>query len=146
MHYRGIGTRSEGRRTPNHLRSNSYRTCSELYFDNLYLRAACQPKTVAPSVALKSQITNCNNLDKTSGDYVQLKPKHEMKFNMKRQILLAITESYSSDTISVKEGDVVSLLAFRDKDNELVSNPWYFIRNQEGYEGYIPSSITNEFL
>jgi hypothetical protein len=142
------GTRSEGRRTPKLRRSN--RSCSEKYLDSLYLQAASTPKTVDHSYAQlkptnKCKLTNYNNFDKINGDYVQLKHNHE-KVNIKRQILLAITENYSSDMIQVKEGDVVSLLACKEYQEKGSLRQWYFIRNREGFEGYIPAAITDEFL
>lgn len=76
---------------------------------------------------------------------MQLKHNHE-KVNIKRQILLAITENYSSDMIQVKEGDVVSFLACKEYQEKGTVRQWYFIRNREGFEGYIPASITDEFL
>lgn len=142
------GSQSEGRRTPKLRRSD--RSCSEKHLDSLYLRAASQPKILDHSYAQlkptnKCKIMNFNNFDKVNGDYVQLKHNHEkVNFNTKlRQVLLAVTDNYSSDTIQVKEGDIVSLLACKEyQDN----HQWCFIRNREGYEGYIPKSITNEFL
>lgn len=101
------GTRSEGRQTPKLRKSN--RTCSEKHLDSLYLRAASQPKIIDHSYAQlkptdKCKLTNFNNFDKINGDYVQLKYNEE-KFNFssnpKRQVLLAITENYSSDMIQV---------------------------------------------
>lgn len=76
---------------------------------------------------------------------MQLKHNHE-KVNIKRQILLAVTENYSSDTVEVKEGEVVSLLACKEYQEKGGIRQWYFIRNREGTEGYIPASITDEFL
>lgn len=104
--FRGGGTKSEGRQTPKLKKSN--RTCSEKHLDSLYLRAS-QPKIIDQSYAQlkptdKCKSTNFNNFDKINGDYVQLKYNEE-KFNLstntKRQILLAITENYTSDTIQV---------------------------------------------
>lgn len=144
------GTRSEGRRTPKLKRSS--RSCSEKYLDNLYLRAASQPKVVDHSYAQlkptnKCKLTNFNNFDKVNGDYVQLKHNHEkVNLTTKRQVLLAITGNYSSDIIQVKEGDVVSLLACKEYQDAGAIRLWYFIRNREGLEGYIPSEITDEFL
>jgi Variant SH3 domain len=143
------GTRSEGRRTPKLRRNN--RSCSEKYLDSLYLRAAGQPKTVDHAYAQlkptnKCKLTNFNNFDKV-GDYVQLKHNHEkINFSTKRQILLAVTENYASDLITVKEGDVVSLLACKEYQDKDSTRQWYFIRDRNGLEGYIPSSITDEFL
>lgn len=144
------GTRSEGRRTPKLKRSN--RSCSEKYLDSLYLRAASQPKVVDHSYAQlkptnKCKLTNYNNFDKLNGDYVQLKHNHDKVSVMtKRQVLLAVTENYSSDVMQVKEGDVVSLLACKEYQDKGSIRLWYFIRNREGLEGYIPSTITDEFL
>lgn len=119
----------------------------------MYLRAASQPKTIDHSYAQlkptnKCTLTNYNNFDKLNGDYVQLKHNHD-KVNLitRRQVLLAITENYSSDFIQLKEGDVVSLLACKEyKDKDSVNQTWYFIRNRDGFECYIPSRITDEFL
>jgi hypothetical protein len=143
------GTRSEGRRTPK-LRRSSSRSCSEKHLDSLYLRAASTPKVVDHAYAQlkptnKCNLTNFNNFDKINGDYVQLKHNHE-KVNVKRQILLAITENYSSDMIQVKEGDVVSFLACKEYQEKGAVRQWYFIRNREGFEGYVPATITDEFL
>lgn len=144
------GTRSEGRRTPKLKRSD--RSCSEKYLDSLYLRAASQPKTVDHSYAQlkptnKCKLTNFNNFDKVNGDYVQLKHNHEkVSLSTKRQVLLAITENYASDVIQVKEGDVVSLLACKEYQDKGSIRSWYFVRNREGFEGYVPQTITDEFL
>lgn len=144
------GTRSEGRRTPKLRRSN--RSCSEKYLDSLYLRAASQPKVVDHSYAQlkptnKCKLTNFNNFDKANGDYVQLKHAQEkMNLTQRRQVLLAVTENYSSEMIQVKEGDVVSLLACKEYQDKDSLRQWYYIRNQKGSEGYVPSSITDEFL
>lgn len=116
------------------------------------MRAASQPKTVDHSYAQlkptnKCKITNFNNFDKVNGDYVQLKHNHEkVNLSSKRQVLLAITANYSSDVIQVKEGDVVSLLACKEYQDKGSIRSWYFVRNREGLEGYVPSNITDEFL
>lgn len=144
-------SKSEGRRTPKLRRSD--RSCSEKYLDNLYLRAASQPKIVDHAYAQlkptnKCNLTNFNNFDKINGDYVQLKHSHEkVNLNAKlRQVLLAVTENYSSDIIDVNEGDIVSLLACKEYDDKGTVRQWCFVRTREGFEGYIPKSITNEFL
>lgn len=96
-------------------------------------------------------MTNFNNFDKINGDYVQLKHNQE-KLNLnanincirssKRQMLLAITDDFKSDLATVKKGDVVKLLACKEYEDKV----WYFIKNREGFECYIPSEITSEFL
>lgn len=144
------GTRSEGRQTPK-LRRTS-RSCSEKYLDSLYLRAASQPKVIDHSYAQlkptnKCKLTNGNNFDKEMGDYLQLKHNYDkVNINTRRQVLLAITENFTSDLIQVKEGDVVSLLAYKEYPDKGSIRQWYFVRNREGFEGYIPSRIADEFL
>lgn len=163
MHLLGTGSKSEGRRTPKLKRTN--RSCSEKNLDSLYLRAASQPKLVDPSYAqLKptSKINNFNNLDKQGGDYVLLKHQKTKsitttsnssnnsgsKFSLTqtqsiRQTLLAITEDYSSESVSVRKGDVVSLLACKEYQEKGSANyrQWFFIRSREGTEGYIPAEV-----
>lgn len=145
-------SRSEGKRTPKLRRSD--RSCSEKYLDNLYLRAASQPTKIADhsyaqlKPTNKCNLTNFNNFDKVNGDYVQLKHSYEkVNFNNKiRQVLLAVTENYSSDLIQVNEGDIVSLLAYKEYEDQGKVRQWCFVRTREGFEGYIPRIITNEFL
>lgn len=65
-----------------------------------------------------------------------------------RQTLLAINENYSSDTLQVKKGDVVSLLAckeYPEKDSGNFSQ-WFYIKNQANQESWIPTNIADEFL
>ena len=115
-------------------------------------RAASHPKTIDHACAqlkptIKCKLTNFNNFDKVNGDYVQLKHSQEkINFSTKRQILLAITENYALDMITVKEGVLVSLLACKECQDKDSISQWYFIRSREGFEGYIPSTITDEFL
>lgn len=133
------------------INNGTVRSCSEKYLDSLYLLAS-QPKKItdhATYAQLKPtnqfKITNSNNFDKVNGDYVQLKQQHQEKLNVtstKRQVLLAIVDDYKSDTISVKKGDVVKMLACKEYEDKM----WYFIKNREGLESYIPSEIGSEFL
>lgn len=163
---RGSGTRSEGRRTPKLKRTN--RSCSEKNLDSLYLRAASQPKLVDPSYAQlkptnKCKTSNYNNLEKAVGDYVLLKHQKGKSIttnsnsstnssNLKvslgqtqsiRQTLLAITDDYNGEAVSVRKGDVVSLLACKEYQEKGSANhrQWFFIRNRDGNEGYIPSEV-----
>ncbi len=117
-------------------RARSECSCSEKYLDNLYLLASQSPKITDQSNYAKLKpvnrykISNLNN-----GDYVQLK-------QTQRQVLLAITEDFNSDVLSVKKGDVVKMLACKEYEDKV----WYFVRNEEGFESYIPSNIASEFL
>jgi hypothetical protein len=163
------GTRSECGRTPKMRRSNNgtVRSCSEKYLDSLYLLAEATKGSDCSTYAQlkpinRCKVTNFNNFDKQNGDYallnkingdydyVQLKQQtqdtiYQEKLNVtstKRQILLAITDDYSSDEIKVKKGDVVKMLACKEHEDKI----WYFIRNREGSEAYIPSTVGSEFL
>lgn len=145
------GTRSEcGRRTPKMRKSVSGRSCSEKYLDSLYLLAS-QPKIIENSYAQlkptnRCKVTNFNNFDKINGDYVQLKHYQEKKlespYSTKRQMLLAITNDFMSEHVSLKKGDFVKLLACKEYEDKM----FYFVKNSEGFECYIPSDIASEFL
>ncbi|KAL9701823.1 hypothetical protein quinque_005264 [Culex quinquefasciatus] len=58
-----------------------------------------------------------------------------------RQTLLAITDSYSSEAVSVQKGDVVTLLACKEYQEKGLKNykQWFFVRTRDGHEGYIPA-------
>ncbi|XP_040151630.1 uncharacterized protein LOC120893675 isoform X1 [Anopheles arabiensis] len=58
-----------------------------------------------------------------------------------RQTLLAITENYCSDAVSVHKGDVVTLLACKEYQEKGLKNykQWFFVRTRDGHEGYIPA-------
>lgn len=148
------GTRSECGRTPKMKRTNNgtIRTCSEKNLDSLYLLAS-QPAKIADHSTYaqlkptnRCKVSNFNKFDKLNGDYVQLKQQYDEKLNItatrQRQVLLAITDDYNNDLIKVKRGDVVKMLACKEYED----NIFYFIRNREGVESYIPSQIASEFL
>lgn len=58
-----------------------------------------------------------------------------------RQTLLAITDNYCSDSVSVQKGDVVTLLACKEYQEKGLKNfkQWFFVRTRDGHEGYIPA-------
>lgn len=59
-----------------------------------------------------------------------------------RQTLLAVHMDFESTAISVRKGDVVTLLAckeYRDK-NAKVTN-WFYVKNRNGAEGFIPAEV-----
>lgn len=128
-------------------KNTANRSCSEKYLDSLYLLAS-QPKINENSYAQlkasdQSKVVVANNLN---GDYDYVQLKHQEKStnfsSSKRQMLLAITDDFMSDVVSVKKGDVVKLLACKEYEDKL----WYFVKNREGCECYIPSEIASEFL
>ncbi|XP_058123879.1 uncharacterized protein LOC131281653 [Anopheles ziemanni] len=58
-----------------------------------------------------------------------------------RQTLLAITDNYCSEAVSVHKGDVVTLLACKEYQEKGLKNykQWFFVRTRDGHEGYIPA-------
>lgn len=156
------GTRSEGARTPRLRRTT--KQCGEKNVDLLYLRAASQPKLQEKSYAqLKSTSKMCKSMtsssDKPTDDYVLLqhkKPPIYPQNNIKsvtnarfngtrslRQTLLAVTENFVSTAISVKKGDVVTLLACKQIQDKRLQQPiqWFFVRSRDGQEGFIPAEV-----
>lgn len=153
------GTRSEGARTPR-LRRTS-KQCGEKNVDLLYLRAASQPKLQEKSYAqLKSTSKMCkSSSEKATDDYVLLqhkKPPMYPQNNIKttgntrfngtkslRQTLLAVTENFVSTAISVKKGDVVTLLACKQIQDKRLQHTiqWFFVRSRDGQEGFIPAEV-----
>lgn len=159
------GTRSEGARTPR-LRRTS-KQCGEKNVDLLYLRAASQPKLQEKSYAqlksttkmCKSMITSSEHAPKPNDDYVLLQhkkppiyPQNNVKSNGNarfngtrslRQTLLAVTENFVSAAISVKKGDVVTLLACKQIQDKRLQQPiqWFFVRSRDGQEGFIPAEV-----
>lgn len=152
------GTRSEGARTPR-LRRTA-KQCGEKNVDLLYLRAASQPKLQEKSYAqLKSTSKMCKSMEKPNDDYVLLqhkkppiypqnisKPASTTRFNgtrSLRQTLLAVTENFVSTAISVKKGDVVTLLACKQIQDKRLQQPiqWFFVRSRDGQEGFIPAEV-----
>lgn len=160
------GTRSEGARTPRLRRTP--KQCGEKNVDLLYLRAASQPKLTEKSYAqlkstskmCKSMITPSEHVPKPNDDYVLLqhkKPPIYPQSNIKpttintrltgtrslRQTLLAVTENFVSTSISVKKGDVVTLLACKQIQDKRLQQPiqWFFVRSRDGQEGFIPAEV-----
>jgi DNA-binding GntR family transcriptional regulator len=149
-----LRTRSEGRRTPRLKRNN--RACSEKNLDTLYLKAASQPKHVeyAQLKPTNKLQVNMDYLTKATSDYVILQKLRTPKPNYLestaieqqtsiRQTLVAITEDYKSDQLSVVKGDVVTLVACKSyqQKGSIDYQQWFFIRNRDGTEGYIPAKV-----
>ncbi|KAG4078658.1 hypothetical protein HA402_015248 [Bradysia odoriphaga] len=155
------GTRSEGARTPRLRRTT--KQCGEKNFDLLYLRAASQPKLQEKSYAqLKSTSKMCKSTtassEKPNDDYVLLQHKKPPMYPQNgikpiintrnstrslRQTLLAVTENFVSTAISVKKGDVVTLLACKQIQDKRLQQPiqWFFVRSRDGQEGFIPAEV-----
>lgn len=152
------GTRSEGARTPRLRRT--VKQCGEKNVDLLYLRAASQPKLQEKSYAqLKSTSKMCKSVEKPNDDYVLLQHKKPPMYPQNvskptstarssatrslRQTLLAVTENFVSTAISVKKGDVVTLLACKQIQDKRLQQPiqWFFVRSRDGQEGFIPAEV-----
>ncbi|KAJ6643724.1 hypothetical protein Bhyg_08689, partial [Pseudolycoriella hygida] len=131
------GTRSEGARTPRLRRTP--KQCGEKNVDLLYLRAASQPKLQEKSYAqlkptskmCKSAIPPTDHAPKPNDDYVLLQHKKPPMYPQKSQ------------AISVKKGDVVTLLACKQIQDKRLQQPiqWFFVRSRDGQEGFIPAEV-----
>ena len=147
------GTRSEGARTP---RMHRNKSCGERNVDVLYLRAASQPKLTEKSYAQlrttsklgKSLVnTDDTSIKSTNNEYPLLQPSKQLQKQqqsmLKRQTLLAITDNFSSGTVAVKKGDVVTLLACKQVIDKRFAQPiqWFYVRCRNGSEGYIPAEV-----
>lgn len=64
-----------------------------------------------------------------------------------RQTLLAITDNYDSESVSVKKGDVVILIACKESRTPTKTQQWFYIRTRDNSIGFIPAEIAgNGFL
>lgn len=142
------GSRSEGTRTPRLKRST--KVCNEKNVDTLYLRAASQTKLADKTYAhIKSTGKSTFKINSSSNDeYLSLKPKLKSQrmegdetCKSLRQTLLAINDNYVSDSISVNNGDVVTLLGCRETKYAGTVKQWFYIKCRNGNEGYIPAVV-----
>lgn len=123
----GRTARSEGARTPN---------CSEKNVDSLYLKAAAShPK-----------------LDRIYAQVIKRKDSDEAKVipprspsPLIRETLLAVQMNYKSSAVTVRKGDVVTLLALQAseiRDNHSrAPRQWFYIRTRNGIEAFIPAEV-----
>uniref|UniRef100_A0A1B0DBV3 SH3 domain-containing protein n=1 Tax=Phlebotomus papatasi TaxID=29031 RepID=A0A1B0DBV3_PHLPP len=141
------GTRSEGARTPRSRRSKS---CGEKQVDALFLRATSQPKLHEKPAPLKiSPLLCAPKATNIHDEYVSLLPKPrrgptlgQIKSPLLlRETLLAVRENYMSDSVSVRKGDVVTLLACKEYRDKNSCRQWFFVKTREGGEGYIPAEV-----
>lgn len=78
----------------------------------------------------------------TTGSSLTIASTKSSRTQQLRQTLLAITDNFTSTSIVVKKGDVVTLLAchqVNDKRNQPMQ--WFYVRARDGTEGYIPASV-----
>lgn len=140
------GTRSEGARTPRSRRSKS---CGEKQVDALFLRATSQPKLHEKPAPLKISPLLCAPKANIHDEYVSLLPKPrrgptlgQIKSPLLlRETLLAVRENYMSDSVNVRKGDVVTLLACKEYRDKNSCHQWFFVKTREGGEGYIPAEV-----
>lgn len=121
----GRTARSEGARTPN---------CSEKNVDTLYLKAAAShPK-----------------LDRIYAQVIKRKDSDEAKVipprspsPLIRETLLAVQMNYKSSAVSVRKGDVVTLLACKEirDHHSRAARQWFYIRTRNGIEAFIPAEV-----
>ncbi|XP_059619250.1 uncharacterized protein LOC132263484 [Phlebotomus argentipes] len=135
------GTRSEGARTPRSKRSKS---CGEKQVDALFLRATSQPKLYEKPAPVK---ITCIPKPNIHDEYVSLLPKpRRAPLAIKsplllRETLLAVRENYMSESVNVRKGDVVTLLACKEYRDKNSCRQWFFVKTRDGGEGYIPAEV-----
>uniref|UniRef100_A0A1B0CPU7 SH3 domain-containing protein n=2 Tax=Lutzomyia longipalpis TaxID=7200 RepID=A0A1B0CPU7_LUTLO len=140
------GTRSEGARTPRSRRSKS---CGEKQVDALFLRATSQPKLYEKPAPVRISPYSCGAPKPNLHDeYVSLlpKPRRGAPLGIKsplllRETLLAVRENYMSESVSVRKGDVVTLLACKEYRDKNSCRQWFFVKTRDGGEGYIPAEV-----
>lgn len=135
------GTKSEcGRpnKTKYKVFSDSVSMCGERSFDKLYLKAALScPKL--------REICDDKNHNYSKNNSVHHSRRRLNSKVTQRHTLLIVEENYEGscgiNSLPVKKGDVVILL--QEKDSEVgLNNEWFYVRNTDGIEGFIPASIT----
>lgn len=79
----------------------------------------------------------------TTGSSLTIASTKSSRTQQLRQTLLAITENFTSTSIVVKKGDVVTLLACHQVNDKRLNQPmqWFYVRARDGTEGYIPASV-----
>jgi hypothetical protein len=134
------GTQSEGRRTPkvrrNHRSSSFYATGEKLLVkevDSLYLKATYHTKIDHGYAQLKPTNKCISNNETKTYD----------KNEVKKLLLVVITENYSTNEIQVNKGDIVSVITCQ---TDTLNRLWYKVKGRDGIEGKIPASIVDEFL
>lgn len=127
-HLRGR-TRSECRYQGSKTQKRSKNTkslCGEEEFDKLYLKTK----------SIEDIRTRKNT------DYKEKKRSNAK--NVSRHILLVINKDYEGDflnnTISVNQGDVVILIQGDSLETD-VDSEWFYIRKNDGKQGFIPADI-----
>lgn len=142
------GSKSEcGRGRSNHMFSDTMSTYSEKTFDKLYLKATTNSVKSKQSCDTTSKHNttskNDNNYNKCTKKKQSYKESNNMSF-MTRQTLMVIESDFegvqSVNTLSVKKGDVVVLLQGDNVEAD-VDCEWFYVRNKNGSEGFIPASI-----
>lgn len=124
--------RSEGARTPN---------CSEKNVDTLYLKAAASQSNLNRTYSQVQRQSPRTDRDRGSSTKSTNTPPGSSP--LIRETLLAVQINYKSSAVSVKKGDVVTLLACKEiRDNHSKTpRQWFYIRTRNGTEAFIPAEV-----
>lgn len=153
------GTRSEGARTPrpkkyhHQPKPTTQYSYGEQNFDKLYLRTASQPKLAEKAYAQLRTIQMCTEqrealklqqLQTQQQQQQQQQNKEKTAIHHKRfskglrQTLVAITNNYTSENLTVQKGDIVTLVECREaKDHK----QWFYVKTRDDREGFIPAEV-----
>lgn len=148
------GTKSEcGRTRPKQkFYTDSMSAYGERTFDKLYLKATscsklkdlCDDSSVMSSITSKTNDFNLKNkysIRKKKQKYND--SKNHVRY-VSRHTLLVVEKDYEGskiiNTLSVRKGDVVILVQGGGIEAD-VDSEWFYVRNKDGAEGFIPASI-----
>ncbi|XP_026757794.3 uncharacterized protein LOC113517338 [Galleria mellonella] len=114
-------TRSECQYRPR-IEKKLKNSCAEKDFDSLYLRT----KSV------------CSNIDRVA------EKENIKELTVKRQTLLVVTSDFKGSdlnkTLSVKQGDVVTLVQGKGVETDMDAD-WFYVTKRDGSHGFIPAVI-----
>lgn len=100
-----------------------------------------------PHRPLPTELINNNNSNNNNNNTINIINNNIPPPKPMRQTLLAITDNYDSESVSVKKGDVVILLACKESRTPTQKQQWFYVRTRDNAIGFIPAEIAgNGFL
>lgn len=116
--------------------------CSVATTDDYVLLHHKKPLQICP-IAAANKLAYMQAATTTTGSSLTIASTKSSRTQQLRQTLLAITDNFTSTSIVVKKGDVVTLLACHQVNDKRLNQPmqWFYVRARDGTEGYIPASV-----
>uniref|UniRef100_T1GQT5 SH3 domain-containing protein n=1 Tax=Megaselia scalaris TaxID=36166 RepID=T1GQT5_MEGSC len=131
------GTRSEGARTPRPKKYYHQPKPATTYSQSAKLaeKAYAQLRTIQMCTEQKAQEAMKLQQQKTK----EKTAVHHKRFSKGlRQTLVAITNNYTSENLTVQKGDIVTLVECREsKDHK----QWFYVKTRDDREGFIPAEV-----